>query len=215
MTTTEEDFIIQKLSLTDDNESSSRYYPSSQHAVASATPFNNEQIDPDMMVPGINFVNYHDESQIDHVIKLVGQDLSEPYSIFTYRYFLQRFPELCIFAVPEDSDTPVGCVVCKIDPEEEDEDDYECFPGKLCGYIGMLAVETSFRRSGIGSSLVKRAVRRMEHMGCSSIVLETEVCNKAAMMLYEEKLGFVREELLVRYYLNNGDAYRLRLWLKE
>jgi len=34
------------------------------------------------------------------------------------------------------------------------------------------------------------------------------------MKLYEERLGFMREEFLVRYYLNNGDAYRLKLWLK-
>jgi Acetyltransferases len=209
----EEDFTIQNLSLKDEKESSSRHTDTTNTLEATSLK-NIEIIDPDMLVPGIKFVNYRDESQIDHVIRLVGQDLSEPYSIFTYRYFLQRFPKLCIFAVPEGSETPIGCVVCKIDPEEDQQHD-ACYPEKLCGYIGMLAVETSYRRSGIGSSLVKRAVRRMEYMGCSSIVLETEVCNKAAMMLYEEKLGFVREELLVRYYLNNGDAYRLRLWLKE
>jgi len=78
----------------------------------------------------------------------------------------------------------------------------------------MLAVDTSYRRTGIGSALAKRAVRRMEVMGCSSVILETEVKNKSAMKLYEERLGFMREEFLVRYYLNNGDAYRLRLWLK-
>ena len=189
---------------------------------------NIEQIDDDMIIPGIKFVNYRDESQIDCVMRLVGRDLSEPYSVFTYRYFLHRYPQLCIFAVPvsnsedgnHNSDNPesepIGCIVCKIDPEENEENgeqDYE--EPRLCGYIGMLAVDTSFRRSGIGSALVKRAVRRMDNMGCNSIMLETEVSNKAAMRLYEERLGFMREEFLVRYYLNNNDAYRLRLWLKE
>jgi len=191
---------------------------------------NIEQIDDDMIIPGIKFVNYRDESQIDCVMRLVGRDLSEPYSVFTYRYFLHRYPQLCIFAVPvsnsedgnhksdksdkpESEPEPIGCIVCKIDPEENEEQDYE--EPRLCGYIGMLAVDTSFRRSGIGSALVKRAVRRMENMGCNSIMLETEVSNKAAMRLYEEMLGFMREEFLVRYYLNNNDAYRLRLWLKE
>ena len=160
------------------------------------------------------------------------------HAVFTYRYFLHRFPKLCIFAVPENDTSPnpepIGCIVCKIDPADEDEEHPQQMqmhanendpnadanardmmePSPLCGYIGMLAVDTSYRRSGIGSALAKRAVRRMETIGCSSIILETEVKNKAAMRLYEERLGFMREELLVRYYLNNGDAYRLRLWLK-
>ena len=78
----------------------------------------------------------------------------------------------------------------------------------------MLAVDTSYRRSGIGSTLVQRAVTRMKKMGVQSITLETEITNEAAMRLYEERFGFVREELLVRYYLNWSDAYRLRLWLE-
>jgi len=66
---------------------------------------------------------------------------------------------------------------------------------------------------GIGTALVQRVIHRMQQMGCQSIRLETEVTNKAAMLLYEDRLGFVREELLKKYYLNWGDAYRLRLWL--
>lgn len=83
----------------------------------------------------------------------------------------------------------------------------------LTGYIGMLAVEKDYRRSGIGTALVHHAIHRMKQMGCQSIRLETEVVNKGAMRLYEDRFGFIREELLVKYYLNWGDAYRLRLWL--
>lgn len=46
---------------------------------------------------------------------------------------------------------------------------------------------------------------------CKSIALETETSNKSATALYE-KLGFIKEELLVRYYLNLGDAYRMKLY---
>ena len=49
----------------------------------------------------------------------------------------------------------------------------------------MLAVDTTYRRSGIGSALVQRAVTRMKNMGVQSVTLETEVKNKAAMKLYE------------------------------
>ena len=81
------------------------------------------------------------------------------------------------------------------------------------GYIGMLAVMASHRRLGIGTSLVKQVLKRMRTQGCISVTLETEVSNAAAQRLYQDTFGFLREELLVRYYLNWGDAYRLRLWL--
>ncbi len=127
---------------------------------------------------------------------------------------------------------PIGCVVCKIDVEGGEGDD-DCddsdrhaplnddayilnAPQRTrTGYIGMLAVERTHRRSGIGSALVQRAIRRMQQMGCQSIRLETEITNKAAISLYENRLGFLREELLKKYYLNWGDAYRLRLWLVD
>ena len=47
---------------------------------------------------------------------------------FTYRYFLHRWPGLCILAVPNEDDAskerkPIGCVVCKIDLGEDDSDE--------------------------------------------------------------------------------------------
>jgi len=128
---------------------------------------------------------------------------------------LNQFPDLCILAVPSgtrnggesEKREPIGCVVCKIDEEVQGGQRVKS------GYMAMLAVDTAYRKAGIGTALVKRVVRRMQRKGCTSVTLETEVSNQAAIRLYEERLGFVREELLVRYYLNWGDAYRLRLWL--
>ena len=81
------------------------------------------------------------------------------------------------------------------------------------GYIGMLAVSQDYRRRGIGKALVRCILQRMKEKGCTSVTLETEVTNTTAQKLYQETFGFVRQELLVRYYLNWNDAYRLRLWL--
>jgi N-alpha-acetyltransferase 30 len=138
-------------------------------------------------------------------------------SVFTYRYFLERFPELCILACPADKpNEPIGCVVGKVDAEDvtvATDDGGTATIAERTGYIGMLAVMASHRRLGIGASLVHQVLRRMKSMGCVSVTLETEVSNAAAQRLYQDAFGFIREELLVRYYLNWGDAYRLRLWL--
>ena len=41
-----------------------------------------------MRMDGITFVDYTDESQLDHVMSLVGRDLSEPYSSTYHLYFV-------------------------------------------------------------------------------------------------------------------------------
>ncbi len=42
--------------------------------------FDNDPVEDDEKIPGIKFVNYKDESQLNSVMGLVGKDLSEPYS---------------------------------------------------------------------------------------------------------------------------------------
>lgn len=69
------------------------------------------------------------------IIDLISLDLSEPYSIFTYRYFINNWPQLCYLAVVRPSNaktsTVVGAIVCKQDTHRS---------GALRGYIAMLAV---------------------------------------------------------------------------
>lgn len=43
----------------------------------------------------VSLVQYEDEGQLEAIMSLVDRDLSEPYSIFTYRYFLHNWPGLC------------------------------------------------------------------------------------------------------------------------
>ena len=44
---------------------------------------------------GVRFMQYPGEEQLQGMIDLISLDLSEPYSIFTYRYFLNQWPYLC------------------------------------------------------------------------------------------------------------------------
>ncbi|CAH8501724.1 unnamed protein product [Heterobilharzia americana] len=150
----------------------------------------------------ITFRQYISESDLNSIISLIAKDLSEPYSIYTYRYFIYNWPKLCLLAINEHGNC-VGTIVCKMETHSENLHN---------GYIAMLAVEENHRRIGIGSRLVQLAINLMIQDGCDEIVLETEVTNKAALALYEQ-LGFCRDKRLLRYYLNGGDAFRLKLWL--
>jgi len=149
----------------------------------------------------VEFIDYESEEKLPDLTALITKDLSEPYSIYTYRYFLHNWPQLSFLAYCED--TCVGAIVCKLDQHRKNV---------WRGYIAMLVVEKDYRRHKIGTKLVQKAIRRMIEQGCDEVVLETEVTNKAALNLYEN-LGFVRDKRLLRYYLNGVDAWRLKLWL--
>lgn len=155
----------------------------------------------------IEYVNYEDERQLPAIMELLDKDLSEPYSIFTYRFFVHNWPQLCVCAMLKGE--LVGVIVCKAE-RELDGLGMEAY----CGYIAMLAVDSKCRRRGVGSNLIKESLIRMRDMKCDQAMLETEVGNAAALKLYE-RLGFLRDERLSRYYLNGSDAYRLRLWFEH
>lgn len=46
------------------------------------------------------------------------------------------------------------------------------------------------------------------------MVLETEYTNEGALGLYQ-RLGFIKDKRLYRYYLNGVDAFRLKLFCKS
>lgn len=46
-------------------------------------------------IEGIKYVQFKDESQMPMIMNLMAKDLSEPYSIYTYRYFIHNWPNLC------------------------------------------------------------------------------------------------------------------------
>jgi len=43
----------------------------------------------------IKYVVYESERQMESIMQLITKDLSEPYSIYTYRYFIHNWPKLC------------------------------------------------------------------------------------------------------------------------
>jgi len=151
----------------------------------------------------VKFVMYQDEVDMPGIVELIEKDLSEPYSVFTYRYFINNWPDLCFRTMKENR--CVGAIVCKLDMH-------------MCrntnrGYIAMLAVEKELRGRKIGSTLVQLCLDRMRELGADECVLETEVTNLGALGLYRS-MGFVKEKRLHKYYLNGNDAFRLKFLFK-
>lgn len=173
----------------------------------------------------LRYVQYdglNEEQYLPAIRQLISKDLSEPYSIYVYRYFLYQWGHLCYMVGPpprasrpfppltchkalDDDSNLIGVVVSKLEPHRS---------GTFRGYIAMLAVQEPYRGQGIASKLVKLAIDAMTARDADEIVLETETDNTASLRLYE-RLGFLRSKRLHRYYLNGNTAFRLVLYLKE
>lgn len=159
--------------------------------------------------PNISYIQYdisHEPKYLPQMRSLISKDLSEPYCVYVYRYFLYQWPELCFFAI--DTSTPdedlVAVIICKLEKHRG---------GPMRGYIAMLATKEAYRGKGLAKTLVSKAIDLMTAENADEIALETEETNTAAMRLYES-LGFLRSKKLHRYYLNGNSAYRLLLYLK-
>ncbi|KAF3786693.1 N-alpha-acetyltransferase [Nymphaea thermarum] len=146
----------------------------------------------------IEYVSYQGEHHLPLIMGLVDEELSEPYSIFTYRYFVYLWPQLCFLAFHKGR--CIGTVVCKMGEHRN----------TFRGYIAMLVVIKPYRGKGIATELVSRSIQVMMVSGCEEVTLEAEVTNKGALALYG-RLGFIRAKRLYKYYLNGVDAFRLKL----
>ena len=133
----------------------------------------NAHTQPITMSDDILYVDYTDESMLADIQALVSKDLSEPYSIFTYRYFLHNWPKLCICAYTKsESGEPgemIGTIICKAETEGENI---------LKGYIAMLAVSTSQRKKGIGLK-----VFICLDISCSFILCHSPCCHMMFILL--------------------------------
>ncbi|KIJ22742.1 hypothetical protein M422DRAFT_196498 [Sphaerobolus stellatus SS14] len=155
---------------------------------------------------GVLYRQYMGETDLPDIMELVQSELSEPYVIYTYRYFLHQWPHLSFLvrAIDATSSETVGVVVCKQSLHRN---------GKQRGYIGMLSVRKDCRKRGIGKTLANLSIQAMSTSNADEVILETEYDNVAALGLYEA-LGFIREKRLFRFYMNGKDAFRLLLDLR-
>jgi peptide alpha-N-acetyltransferase len=118
----------------------------------------------------ISYRPYTGEADLPHIMALVQTELSEPYVIYTYRYFLHQWyvpasssapahpaqaparvpraspvhpPAVAhrLQAIPAGSSVPIGVIVCKQSMHKH---------AANRGYIAMLSVNKNWRKRGVG-----------------------------------------------------------------
>ncbi len=151
---------------------------------------------------GYTYTTFPGEELTSEVMDLMTKNLSEPYPIFTYRYFLDSFPDLCIMVF--DKDIFIGGIIGSTEVTSKK---------KTKGYIAMIAIKDEYRGKKIARHIVNLFIKRIiNHYKLNEIFIETEIDNYAALHLYES-VGFKRVRLTPNYYLNGNSAYKLKLWL--
>lgn len=150
---------------------------------------------------------FQDRATVDfeRIMFLINSNLSEPYSIYVYRFFINNWPNLCHIVRVKQSKEIIGVIISKIESHRAK---------KIRGYIGMLTVDPAYRSNGLAKKLIELNIDDMIGENCDEIMLETEVVNENLLRLYEN-FGFIRVKRLYRYYLNTHDAFRLILPLSE
>ncbi len=188
--------------------SSSASRTRSEQPSSSQTPSDATAVKPqppayaDTPHPPVVLEAYKNETQLSLIQSLMDADLSEPYSIFTYRYFIHQWPYLCFLAMS--GGACVGAVVSKLEHTKR---------RVYRGYIAMLAVARHRRKDGVGTRLVRATIAAMHARDCEEVVLEAETTNIGALRLYSN-LGFIRHKRLEKYYLNGNDAFRLMVRIR-
>lgn len=101
------------------------------------------------------------------IMSMIDQELSEPYTVYTYRYFLNQWPQLCFLAHVKEIEIAnqpkaVGVVICKLDRHLKGN-------RYMRGYIGMLSVQPHYRGKGIATRLLKVALAELVNLGAQEV----------------------------------------------
>lgn len=130
----------------------------------------------------LRYVQYDGNKEklyLSAIRQLISQDLSEPYSIYVYRYFLYQWGDLCYMVgryrgdgkkcltglqALDAHDNLIGVVISKLEPHRG---------GPLRGYIAMLAVREEHRGKGVATKLVRMAIDIMIEREADEVYIRT------------------------------------------
>jgi [ribosomal protein S18]-alanine N-acetyltransferase len=112
------------------------------------------------------------------------------YSKQELKAYIRRRGSFTLVATASDQDKPVGFIVVH---------------DGSTGHVVTIDVDTSARRAGVGSSLLRAAEDRLRASGCRAVALETAVDNISALSFYKRH-GYNVLRTWPRYYSNGVDA---------
>jgi ribosomal-protein-alanine N-acetyltransferase len=131
---------------------------------------------------------------MDINLKILPENYTPGFFLELYR----NYPKT--FIVAEVEGRIVGYVMCRIERAIS-------LRGFLTrGHVVSIAVLPNYRRRGIGTALMEKAMEGMIEYGAKEAYLEVRTSNIPAMNLYR-KLGFRVTNRILHYYFDGEDAF--------
>jgi len=138
---------------------------------------------------------------LDAVVRINRLVLPENYPVFFFKIHHENFPKA--FLVAEIEGRVVGYVMCRVETGHL----FTRNAAGRQGHVISLAVLPEARRMGIGTSLMREALKNLHEVyGVDEYYLEVRVSNTPAINLYN-KLGFKPHKVIKGYYRDGEDAY--------
>lgn len=114
---------------------------------------------------------------------------------WTYKQFeIELSNPLCVCFVALEENTPVGFLVLHM--------------GEY-GVIQLLAVESDYRRKGIGSALLQKAIDKAKEEKCKGVTLDVRSSNHKAIVFYKAKGFHLMHRAKNQYQNPTNDAWIL------
>ncbi len=157
---------------------------------------------------GHDKIRQFEREDLAQVIQINRTSLPENYPPYFFISIHENNPECFLVAeIEKESEKKiVGYCMCRI------ERGYTLIKKK--GHVVSIAVIEEERQKGIGTALMKEAIKIMgDKYNVDEVFLEVRVSNPA-VLLYE-KLGMKATKTLTSYYRDGEDAFRMELSMKE
>jgi ribosomal-protein-alanine N-acetyltransferase len=146
---------------------------------------------------------------LEKVIQINRVCLPENYSALFFMDLYERYPKT--FIIAEQEANTVGYIMCRM---ETGFTSFGIFGISKKGHVVSIAVLPACRYKGVGSALMKDAMKKMLEYKARECFLEVRASNTPAVDMYK-KLGFKVVRTKQGYYADGEDAYVMANKLKE
>ncbi|MDH5448134.1 MAG: ribosomal protein S18-alanine N-acetyltransferase [Candidatus Bathyarchaeota archaeon] len=146
---------------------------------------------------------------LEKVVSINRVCLPENYSHYFFMDIYERYS--ATFIVAEQEQNIVGYIMCRI---ETGFSSFGLFGIPKKGHVVSVAVLPGHQHKGIGSALMKEAMKNMRLYRAKECYLEVRVSNVPAVNMYK-KLGFQVVRTKRGYYADEEDAYVMAKKLKQ